>query len=294
VFLTPQLLLLPNIERGVLEYWKVPATSDTALSRPIVSLGLPLLNPGNHITMISCRGEPNPVAEGIPYSTQPFHSSAMDAIVIFRIRVQGVGAITPDNTLSMLVHRRALLDLCPDFTTSPTSNPADDWGIDVVIPWPRWGPFITRWLGAGVIPTSWITTSCGQRCVLRLSSIVDEPSQIAVLDFNPSNVTRAEKDSSHLSCVAQAGQIVHSSFQEPIVFSLPCACYTSSEKFTYNGLLMDEERLIGLQVRLCCCSFTWSLLTLIRPILFYARSRGSRFYILGNAILSNELVKLDL
>lgn len=244
MFLTPQILLLPNTLKGVFEFWKVPSIPNTAPTRPIAALGLPTLREGHIFSMLSCRGEPNPVKDGIPYAAQPFHSSPMDAIVIFNLRVQGMEVVVPGNSFSLFVHRRALFELCPDITMP---QPYDE----VVIPWERWGPSVTRWLGAGVMPTRWITTTCGQRCVFRLTRAGDEPSPIVVLDFNPASVKHAVADvpTCRPSYAVMSSEIVHISFQAPIVSALPYACYWSPDVFNYDGLLMDEERLIGLHVR---------------------------------------------
>jgi hypothetical protein len=244
LFLSPQILLLPKVEAGVFEFWKVPSTPDTAPTHPIAALGLPILKEGHLISMLSCRGEPNPAGGGLPYSTQPYNSSPMDAIIIFNLRVQGVGVVITGNTFSIFVHRRALLELCQDTTISPPQSDDDD---TPVIPWRRWGPAITRWLGTGVMPTRWITTTSGQRCVFRLAGTGDELSPIVVLDFNPTSVKRAAVGI--LSVVKLQSKIVHRAFKMPIISNLPYVCFASPDVFNYDGILMDEERLIGLQVR---------------------------------------------
>jgi hypothetical protein len=250
VFLTPQILLIPNTVENVLEFWNIPSTPDMAPTRPIGALGLPALREGLYLGILSCRGEPSPFGSGLPYSTLPFHSSSMDAIVIFNLRVEGVG-IAPNNRFSMFVHRRALLALCPDATTSPISQPDDDVDVNI-IPWDRWGPSVTRWVDTGVMPTRWITTTAGQRCALRFARNEDDPSPIVILDFNPTSLKRAAtgNNSSRRRFVTKPTEIVHRSFQAPILSALPYTCYTPPNVFRYDGLLMDEERLIGLHVRL--------------------------------------------
>ena len=153
VFLSPQILLLPNAAENVFEFWHVPSTAETAPTSPIGALGLPPFKEGHFISMLSCRGEPNPVTGGLPYSTRPYHPSAMDAIIIFNLRVQGMGVVVPWNSFSIFAHRRALLKLCLDIT-----SPLTDGNVPL-IPWAQWGPSITRWLGGGVLPTRWITRS---------------------------------------------------------------------------------------------------------------------------------------
>lgn len=246
MFLSPQILLLPNAAENVFEFWHVPSTAETAPTSPIGALGLPPFKEGHFISMLSCRGEPNPVTGGLPYSTRPYHPSAMDAIIIFNLRVQGMGVVVPWNSFSIFAHRRALLKLCLDIT-----SPLTDGNVPL-IPWAQWGPSITRWLGGGVLPTRWITTTSGQRCVFRLARSGDEPSSpIVVFDFNPTSVKRAavaEASSRRIACVPGPTEIIHRSFEAPIVSALPYACYVSPDVFDYDGLLMDEERLIGLQV----------------------------------------------
>ena len=259
MFLSPQILLLPNATDGFFELWQVPSTPDTAPTRPILALGLPPLKRGHFISMLSCRGEPNPAVGGLPYSTRPYNSSAMDAIIIFNLRIQGIGVIVPGNSFSIFAHRRALLQLCPD---APLFKPDDD--VVPLIPWAQWGPSITRWLGAGVMPTRWITTTSGQRCVFRLARTGNEPSPIVVLDFHPTSVKRAaaaEGASRCISCFARPSEIDHRSFEVSVMSALPYACYASPDVFDYDGLLMDEDRLIGLQVHIFSCVSIPSILT---------------------------------
>ena len=242
VFLSPQVLLLPNTSPGVLELWKVPPTPDTDIDRPHVTLSLPTVREGHFITALSCRGEPNPVADTMPYSKKAFHPSPNDAIIIINLRIQAEEF--PGSTFSIFVHRRALLEHCPDsmLALSPQQRQ---------VHWDRWGPSVTRWLGVGVMPTRWITTTCGQRCVFRLSRIGDGPSPIVILDFNPSSVKCVPAEVRPWRQVeTQPSEIVHPSFEEPVMSSLPYACYLSPKVFDYVGLLMDEERLIGLHVRM--------------------------------------------
>jgi hypothetical protein len=206
------------------------------------ALGLPAISDGHFLSMLSCRAEPNPFGSGLPYSTLPFHSSSMEAIAIFNLRIERMGTL---HSFSMFVHRRTLLALCPDATISPVSQPVD---VDV-IPWDRWGPSVTRWWVTGVIPTNWVTTTAGQRCVVKFSRDEHAPSSILILEFNPRRLKSAGARNSTLYQTSHPTRIVHSSFQEPVVSALPFFCYASPDNFRFDGLLIDEERLIGLHVR---------------------------------------------
>ncbi|KAF8961935.1 hypothetical protein BDZ97DRAFT_1826703, partial [Flammula alnicola] len=87
----------------------------------------------------------------------------------------------------------------PSSSSAPGSNAYPDADADANapsspspprIPWASWGPEITRWFNSDSIPTRWITTTAGQRCVLIADSAPDTGFPYVVLDFNPENVRR--------------------------------------------------------------------------------------------------------
>lgn len=135
----------------------------------------------------------------------------------------------------MFVHRRTLLGLCPSRQNGDGSG---DGGFEV-IPWDTWGPNVTRWMSAEVASARWITTTAGARAAV----MVENDGTIVLMDFHPARLHRA-KD----VWVEQGGTvIVHPAFEDPLVSRLPYSAQMLEGMEMYEGLLMDEERLIGLQ-----------------------------------------------
>ncbi|KAG6810835.1 hypothetical protein H0H92_010130 [Tricholoma furcatifolium] len=269
VFLSPRHILLANAFPGSLDVFVIPPREvhtaegfDPDVDEPMVRLGLPMIHRGYSIRAIYGRAEPNPAPTGIPHSTLPFHPAPEDAISIFNMHIRSDGGHEWGD-FSMFVHRSALLALCEEYMpplTAWTEGGADRQ-VQVCVSWDLWGPPRTRWIDAAVVPW-WITTSTGQRCVLSITPEALEagaPPFVTILDFNPIAVRRvlaeyagkAQKELEGVSIVyTHASRMGHRVFVEPVESTLPyvsIARHIVSEKdFEFDGVLMDEERLLGL------------------------------------------------
>ncbi|KAF5380137.1 hypothetical protein D9615_006303 [Tricholomella constricta] len=152
---------------------------------------------------------------------------------------------------------------------SPSPPPAPSAALDheherkpLQVPWHAWGPPLTRWMDAADTPTRWITTSAGTRCVLS-SELGDageenENERVRVLDFNPFVVRRCAAAKAAEAEYGEGAQVVmgtsvldHGAFEAPIVSALPYVCFAPRRDlalgFDFDGVLMDEERLLGLR-----------------------------------------------
>jgi len=125
----------------------------------------------------------------------------------------------------------------------------------IPIPWSSWGPPITRWLPADNrnATRSWITTTAGQRGVLCISNPA-AACQYIVLDFNPESLRRADTLSldanTRIQCFHhwEAIQIEGLElFKEPVIGELPFVSCESENFYAWDGALIDEERVIGLE-----------------------------------------------
>ena len=196
---------------------------------------------------IICRSEPNPVGRGASVQdNRPFNSSPEDALVLFNIYVHEQNST---RSFSFVVHRSALLAL---FKSTPIPTRVPRWRTiaaprnPTTIKWSQWGPPITRWFDMTDIPTRWITTSHGQRYVFIVRS-----RQIYLLDFNPYSVKRFQQSQSTSAGLrlVQDNTFISDSYQENVMGSLPYVECLSHDRFRYDAVLMDEERIIGLEVR---------------------------------------------
>ncbi|TRM66807.1 hypothetical protein BD626DRAFT_396692 [Schizophyllum amplum] len=117
IFLTQDLLLVPNATNGTFEYWRI-STTDARRPAPAAVLRLPPLKPRMEILDLACRAEPNPRADsprvfpdppkaanrgwseprkdGLPAGPKgkgtarrepPFYPAAEDAICVFQVHL---------------------------------------------------------------------------------------------------------------------------------------------------------------------------------------------------------------
>ncbi|KAJ8091671.1 hypothetical protein PM082_020906 [Marasmius tenuissimus] len=257
IFLSVDKILLPNILENTLEIWKIPSPGEEPPEGPMLRLGLFQTAPNYNIRYISCRAEPNPAPlNAVMRTDRPFYASADDAIVLLHLRIQGMGEFS---LLTVFVHRSALLKIAEDGSET-----------DVPIPWNEWAPNIAFCYDcSGDRASRWITTTCGQRYVLLpLSEDEDlDPnltSNVVILDFGKSHVQKIEQDIEAGkikvgSDVDEYGPIVRRGphhlpreskkmFADDMICHLPYVESRSREKYAFNGVLMDEERVIGIKV----------------------------------------------
>ncbi|KAF9459891.1 hypothetical protein BDZ94DRAFT_985969 [Collybia nuda] len=254
LFLTPDILLLPNAHGNAFEFWEIPTIvlPTNAPKQPLGTISLPLLDPGHVISRISCRCEPNPSVYGTPFSTQSFQSSPLDAIAMFTIHIQPLN-IPSDISFMIFVHRRSLLRLCP-------SNTGVILDRSVKTPWMAWGPPVTRCFNMNSLVTRWTATAAGQRYTMFLA----ESASLVYLDFNPVRtrrlrLVRGKKRPTEPHIIpresgkvrswfeTKPNTIRHHAFMYPVASHLPYMVCSLDKAHGYDGVLMDEQRLIGLK-----------------------------------------------
>ncbi|KAF9267047.1 hypothetical protein L218DRAFT_955523 [Marasmius fiardii PR-910] len=256
VFISHNKILLPNVLENNLEIWQLPSPDGDEYqpTSPVLTLGLFQTALNYNIRYISCRAEPNPVPPNAALrSDAPFHPSPDDAIVLLHLRIHGMGRIS---LLTVFVHRSSLLKI------SEEPQELDVLDSVVSIPWSEWAPQITFCHdSSGDIPSRWITTTCGQRYVrltldVEMIDIGDEkiPTKVRVLDFGAGNVRKVELAGN----VDEDGPIVkrgphhlppgfQSLFADDMVTYLPFVESRTKESYRFDGVLMDEERVIGIK-----------------------------------------------
>ena len=140
----------------------------------------------------------------------------------------------------------------------------------IPIPWSSWGPAVSRWLPADINSSRWITTTAGQRAVLISQFHHDTGHQYVVLDFNPENLRRIEMKLASLPsdvknrivCLRNLEDLKTAGiFEDPVVSKLPFVICTSEKVHEWDGVLMDEERVLGVVSRVSFLLF-FQLLTI--------------------------------
>ncbi|KAF8492164.1 hypothetical protein F5888DRAFT_1731372 [Russula emetica] len=254
-FLSQDTLVIPNLIQFTLKIVKIVIRSDNIpILVPLCVLSLPPLTRRASIVGLDCRAEPNPTGPGplaIPApSNRPFRDKSEDA----------------SRPFTFIVHRRVLLDhipaahrACAPFCSTPEPAPET-----VQVPWEAWGPSATRWFESDPASVSWITTTAGQRAV----TMEDGASTpIIVRDFNPYAVRSARARAAaggHLQqqCdwnevlpngntmtlkVDDSVLVAGSVFKDDVRSSLPYVEIVTREEYHYEGVLIDEERILGLK-----------------------------------------------
>jgi hypothetical protein len=272
-FLSQDTLVIPNLTQFTLEIVKIVIMSDNIpFLVPLCVLSLPPLTRSASIIGLDCRAEPNPTGPGplaIPApSNRPFRDKSEDAVILFSIRIHpGQFHFPQSRPFTFIVHRRVLLDhipaahrACAPFCS--TTEPAPE---TVEVPWEAWGPSATRWFESDPASVSWITTTAGQRAV----TMEDGASTpIIVRDFNTYAVRSARARAAaggHLQqrCdwnevlpngntmtlkVDNSVLVAGSVFKDDVRSSLPYVEIVTREEYHYEGVLIDEERILGLKV----------------------------------------------
>ncbi|KAG6840243.1 hypothetical protein C0991_007991 [Blastosporella zonata] len=260
VFLSPTILCLPNIRANTLDIWLIPSEPIQVLRGPVpqlhpfMKIGLPELSARQLLLGALCRAEPNPAPGGTLHSSQPFHASSGDAIVIFNFRSIDRTDMT-SRTWMLFVHRSTLLGLCMDLQPDHSPQAILENGPEVVH-WETegWGQQKTYWIEVGESAAPWITTTAGQRCVI--GDLEEGVRQVTILDFNPHTIEKVGKGVSGFD--AFKGLVLNESIIDSAIFevtpqiSLPYVRIVrgmdDGSSNPFRGVILDEERLLGIKL----------------------------------------------
>jgi hypothetical protein len=162
VFLSEDVIILPNTKSWSLEFWRVPSLPGIKTSF-FHSLGLPEVDFPDYYKDIKCEGRLSPLVDN-PSEQQPFLKSHKDSIINFTLMA---------SSYSFVVHRNALIALLPSV----------DKVSGTFVPWNSWAPPITNWLPKDLLP--WTVDVSDQRCVY---ASLWAPRTFHIRDFNPYKV----------------------------------------------------------------------------------------------------------
>ncbi|KIL63091.1 hypothetical protein M378DRAFT_733816 [Amanita muscaria Koide BX008] len=112
VFVSPELLLVPNCVLSHFEVWQLHPKPPIQ----ILSLQTPAVSPEYSIFDFGCYGEPNPFLHSMPYlSPRPFFSSPENSIIAVTLRMSSNSG--RPLSYNLIMNRRALLDTIQTWTS---------------------------------------------------------------------------------------------------------------------------------------------------------------------------------
>lgn len=281
IFLTPELVLLPDMSRKVLEILKLPdvmkknASPASSLER-VALLELPKMKSACTIMNVASRSDPNPC--GIPHPSlsksgaeaagwktvrqRPFYPDpehAMVVIAFFIIEFEQVNNQFRQwrHDVTLVFHRDTVVKTLDELDVLKINDPRPQ-----SVPWSAWGLKKARWLAHTLDHGNWITISAGQRLV----GISDE-GQIVVKDFNPNNVLKISakqgdkfiKPEDYPLETPFITDYISGEEEETLdaifdidyrdLTNLPYVQTLSKDPAEYESVLLEEERIIGLKAR---------------------------------------------
>ncbi|KAG8814309.1 hypothetical protein FRC17_001208 [Serendipita sp. 399] len=248
----------------------------------LCALKFPALNPlnGYKYLTISCQSQPSPETQSAYHSSNPlprpkklFTPDQLDGIVQFTATLSS-GTRTTD--LIVVTHRRALMSFVISGQNDLGDPLAEPWESYPMMPAKTWGPDITfpfwRAISRCMISpftyienAQWHSQVFGHRLVQLVhptnnhtNASPTRSGQIRVLDFNPLFINRPPlfpedyhpfiQSTVTRRMVTDVGFIPKGDiWMDDIQSGLPYYEATTVETFALAGVMMDEERIIGLK-----------------------------------------------
>ncbi|KAJ7879352.1 hypothetical protein B0H13DRAFT_2278870 [Mycena leptocephala] len=245
VFLTPEILIVPNSLQSTLEVYQIPLSEPGM--RPVLlhELLLPELRIG--ILYFQCRGQPNPRTSTQRPSRSKFPPTPADALLLFTLQAYGS---TEGPTKHIFVVNRAIF-------AATLESLKDDIANVEGVEWEAWGPRCTRWIDATSLALRNITMTSGQRMVSISFEASLHPAPIRILDFNPRHVD-AQRAVGSVDGEHAAIRVVEDvqapdwpghldAFVRPAISLLPYVEITSKEEFAFRSVLINDENIIGVR-----------------------------------------------
>jgi hypothetical protein len=268
--LSQDTLVIPNLIQNTFEITRIVIDNDDTPHFVLLCvLHLPPPIPGVSLFHLYCCAQPNPTGSGspaIPFrSDRPFHDKAEDAIVIFYLSYEV--PLAERDWLTLIVHRSALLTHIPagHRTCAPFCSAPEPMTARVEVPWSVWGPPSTRLFIWNPSPMHYIAATSGQRAVMLEGRI---PTPITVRDFNPYAVRAARAlasangkslqgnwskrlpNGNRMSLIVKDSMLPAGSiFGENVWSSLPYVEIVTGGEYRYDGVMMDDERILCFKVR---------------------------------------------
>ncbi|EJD52440.1 hypothetical protein AURDEDRAFT_111140 [Auricularia subglabra TFB-10046 SS5] len=248
VMLSPDRILVPDPGHHIIEVYRFdPSLPDvpTEPLQPEAQFELPRM----WVVHAIFRSEPAGFSGAFTSATSPFRSSkpfAVDpqqCIISFTMQVYTEQGVSEFKTFIGL--RTALLA----HVERPRAPRKD--GEPLFVPWALWRAATLWRLGEGDGGPNWICHTFGQRHIVLEGDESEQAAHVRLYDFNPNAYAQQlrryfdQRIPDHV-LVRFAGVDGEDAGGKPVDPDLKSVEIATKEKFTYAGIMLDEDRIIGL------------------------------------------------
>ncbi|KIL55604.1 hypothetical protein M378DRAFT_57037, partial [Amanita muscaria Koide BX008] len=267
-FISPELLLVPNLILSHVEIWHLsPSHPNATPPVQILSLRIPAVSPKYTLFNFGCRAEPKLFLQSTPHCPpRPFFPSPEDSIVVVSLRMLDAQSKLVSMMSDLSSSRTRDSPTFATSSTSPTSHISTSSSTSrytfLQVPWAKWGPSISRWFQINETQAQWFGYSNGQRYAFSERNPLDRRKlMVSVVDFNPHNFRRNAEMMVRLRSgddeddgnkgkekgVEEQLEILDHKgmFSEEVFMGLKCVVHRVPDEYDFNVMLMDEERLFG-------------------------------------------------
>ncbi|PPQ96873.1 hypothetical protein CVT26_006060 [Gymnopilus dilepis] len=269
LFLSEDLLMIPSKTTHSLNIFKVTSGKLSTPPKPLLTLKLPRLARGQTLRYIFPRIKPDPLTSpplptfavplpgdpdhGQPESKSPpgksFYANEAEAISVMQLIIEGRWG---NAIITFVWQIEAVRDLARRYYAK-----IQEGGVmnkTGVLEYCNWGPPVTRWFSTTNYANAWVAASWGQRFVQFKHGRHGVP--LLVMDFNPERVREWQRNSKQGEkgnglgqwCVTLPEDLdALGMFSEPVEGELPYVATATQEIYKFDGLMMDDERLLGVK-----------------------------------------------
>ncbi|KAF8889552.1 hypothetical protein CPB84DRAFT_1785468 [Gymnopilus junonius] len=266
LFLSENLLLIPNQHNNSLDIFRIPERPGSLPPTPIVVLDLPTLAVGYRYRYIFPRTKPDPFTSPAYFtfredegsnrllSKRSFFPKEEETISVFQLVVDHIWRRR--TILTFVMQTRAILNLVEMHYAHDQRDPKES--APVILPYAIWGPSATRWFSSSDYANTWVASSWGQRYVQLKHNFDGNGVPIIVMDFNPRSVQDwqrrngrggNEEGNPHRKWCVSSLDVVEpfEIFAEDVHGGLPYVATATETLYTFHGLMMDDERILGVK-----------------------------------------------
>ncbi|KIL63948.1 hypothetical protein M378DRAFT_648301 [Amanita muscaria Koide BX008] len=131
LFLSPEILLVPNLILSHFEVWHLPPSNPSPRSPvQILALQIPAISHDYSLIRINCHGAPNPFLHSMPYfPPRPFFPSPANSIIsadLYLESHQPIGGVISQKSCTIVMPRRAFLDVIQKWTSPSLREQLED------------------------------------------------------------------------------------------------------------------------------------------------------------------------